>query len=84
MTVSEGQAGSAARRFVRVTARSERWVEFEFAIGDPALCVELIMQPQQFEQFCRANQAEKLPEGVSQQLEQERRKWHEHVPGEQP
>lgn len=88
MTISAGQEGTGSvatlRRFVRVTARREHWVEFEFSIGDPALCVELIMQPEQFAQFCRANQAERLTEGPDEQREQERRKWHEHVPGAQP
>ena len=39
--------------FVRVTGtRAARFVEFEFAIGDPELAVELVLQFDQFREFC--------------------------------
>lgn len=42
------------KRFVRLTGkRDDGFVEFEFAIGDPELCVELIMPPAAYEEFCR-------------------------------
>ena len=38
------------RRFVRVTGVSSRgFVEFEFSIGSPELCVELLLPPAAFE-----------------------------------
>ena len=44
---------SGERCFVRVTGtRADRFVEFEFAIGDPDMAVELVMQFEQFRQFC--------------------------------
>ncbi len=52
---------SPDQRFVRVVERDERWVEFEFSIGDPALFVELVMPPAQFQQFCVDQSASELP-----------------------
>lgn len=48
-------------RYVRVTDRDERWVEFEFSIGDPEMFVELVMAPAQFRQFCLDQAASQLP-----------------------
>jgi phenol hydroxylase P0 protein len=46
----------AKRRYVRVcNERVDGFVEFEFAIGDPALCVELILPRAAFQDFCRVN-----------------------------
>lgn len=50
------------RRFVR--RRGERgngFIEFEFAIGEPELFVELILAPEAYAEFCTANQVEVLP-----------------------
>ena len=44
------------RRYVRRRAvRADGFVEFEFAIGDPALCVELMLKEDDFHTFCLAN-----------------------------
>ncbi|PKO94155.1 MAG: phenol hydroxylase [Betaproteobacteria bacterium HGW-Betaproteobacteria-10] len=45
------------RRFVRVCEkRADGFIEFEFAIGDPALCVELLLPEVAFHEFCLANE----------------------------
>lgn len=44
-------------RYVRVVTRDAQWVEFEFSIGDPAIFVELVMRPAQFQSFCADQQA---------------------------
>ena len=49
------------QRYVRVTERDERWVAFEFSIGDPEMFVELVMPPAQFRQFCIDQSADELP-----------------------
>ncbi|WP_454738096.1 phenol hydroxylase subunit [Cupriavidus necator] len=67
------------RRHVRVTARDQHWVEFEFSLGDPALYVELVMRPDQFAAFCSAQGATAVPHQFGQALEQERGKWSETV-----
>ena len=44
------------RKFVRVLeARQDGLIEFEFAIGEPELFVELIMPAHAFVEFCEAN-----------------------------
>ncbi len=46
----------ASRRYVRVCAqRPDGFIEFEFAIGDPALAVELMLPEAAFHEFCLAN-----------------------------
>lgn len=50
------------RRFVRkLHERSNGFVEFEFAIGEPEIFVELILPREDFEAFCVSNKAEILP-----------------------
>ncbi len=45
------------KKFVRVIEeRSDGFVEFAFAIGDPELEVELLMYASAFEEFCTINQ----------------------------
>jgi len=47
----------ATRRYVRVCKkRPDGFVEFEFAIGDPVLCVELMLPEAAFHEFCLANE----------------------------
>ena len=44
-------------KYVRITgAKSPNLIEFEFAIGDPALYVELLLPEPAFAQFCRDQQ----------------------------
>jgi len=46
----------ATRRYVRVCEqRPDGFIEFEFAIGDPALCVELMLKDKDFHEFCPTN-----------------------------
>ncbi len=43
------------RRFIRIlNERIGDMIEFEFAIGEPGLFVEMIMPRAQFDAFCRA------------------------------
>lgn len=62
MVQREHESGAAlpgfdpARRYVRLTqVRSDGFVEFEFAIGDPDLAVELILPADAYRAFCRDN-----------------------------
>lgn len=44
-------------RFVRVTGQQHPpFIEFAFAIGDPALYVELVLPEAAFQTFCQTNQ----------------------------
>lgn len=54
--VQPGVSFDPTRRYVRVCEqRPDGFVEFEFAIGDPALCVELMLPEAAFHEFCLAN-----------------------------
>ena len=41
--------------------RDDGFVEFEFAIGEPELAVDLIMPAAAYREFCRDNQVTVLP-----------------------
>jgi len=44
------------RRYVRVCERRpDGFIEFEFAIGNPVLCVELMLKEDDFHEFCLTN-----------------------------
>jgi phenol hydroxylase P0 protein len=46
---------------VHITATlAERFVEFEFALGDPDLAVELVLEGSQFVEFCRAQRISRI------------------------
>ena len=50
------------RRFVRLSGeRPNGFVEFEFAIGEPEIFVEMILPRAAFTEFCATNQVEMLP-----------------------
>ena len=45
-----------AAKWVRIVAeRASGMVEFEFAVGEPQLFVEMVMPQAQFEEFCAMN-----------------------------
>lgn len=50
------------KRYVRITgSRGGEFVEFDFAIGEPELFVEMILTYEAFIEFCTANAVEVLP-----------------------
>ena len=50
------------RRFVRFSGeRPNGFIEFEFAIGEPEVFVEMLLSPAAFTEFCATNQVEMLP-----------------------
>ena len=49
------------RKFVRlIEERPDGLVAFEFAIGEPELCVEMLLPRAAYEAFCRSNQVVRL------------------------
>ncbi|MEI8168638.1 MAG: phenol hydroxylase subunit [Rhodoferax sp.] len=51
-----------SRRFVRIRGeRGNGFVEFDFAIGEPEVFVELILGRVAFAEFCVTNKVELLP-----------------------
>ena len=64
------------RKYVRVTGRrGDSFIEFDFAIGEPDLFVEMILTPEAFEEFCQANQVEPMPELVEQDEDSDEAQW---------
>ena len=52
-TPASPAAWDVAQRFIRIVqAHDNGMVEFEFAVGEPGLYVEMVMPRQQFEEFC--------------------------------
>lgn len=64
------------QKYIRV--RSEpgaKFVEFDFAIGDPNLFVELVMPPGAFEHFCKANRVVEMSAEQQASVDAEMDKW---------
>ena len=73
---SGNQASGGLVKYIRI--RSEpgaRFVEFDFAINDPTLYVELIMPPQSFADFCRHNEVVEMSAAQMAQNDAEAEKW---------
>jgi phenol hydroxylase P0 protein len=69
-------------RYVRVTGiRKNRFVEFDFSIGDPNLYVELLLPFEQFKQFCERQNVKNLTTEQSAQVDYDRLKWRYGQPG---
>lgn len=64
------------KKYVRVRSNSgARFVEFDFAIGDPSLFVELVMPPGAFEAFCATNTVVHMSDAQMQAVDAEMKKW---------
>jgi phenol hydroxylase P0 protein len=64
----QGSTFDTGRRYVRVCSRRpDGFIEFEFAIGDPQLAVELMLPESAFHEFCLANEVIVLDPAVSGQ-----------------
>lgn len=65
-----------ARRYVRLTqVRSDGFVEFEFAIGDPDLAVDLILPADAYRNFCRDNHAVPISPLQGAAIDRARLRW---------
>ena len=68
--------------FVRVTGeQAGRFVEFEFAIGDPDLSIEMILPHRAFDEFCARHSATRLSDDMAERLDIDRMKWRFGAPG---
>ena len=53
-TTSVADHWDVQRRFIRIVQEHDNgMVEFEFAVGEPQLFVEMVMPRPEFEEFCR-------------------------------
>jgi phenol hydroxylase P0 protein len=63
-------------KYIRVRSQpSARFVEFDFAIGEPSLFVELIMPPAVFEEFCTNNNVIHMSAEQMANVDLELEKW---------
>lgn len=66
----------ALPRFVRVRDVTENnLVEFDFAIGEPDLFVELILPESAFDEFCKTQKVTMMTEEQCRIVDQEMEKW---------
>ena len=64
------------RKWIRVTGhRGDNFIEFDFAIGEPDLFVEMILTPEAFEEFCQINQVETMPDLVEHDEDSDEAQW---------
>ena len=63
-------------RYVRLTqVRADGFVEFEFAIGDPDLAVDLILPADAYRDFCRDNHAVLITPLQGTAIDRARLRW---------
>ncbi len=63
-------------RYVRIRdVVSDRFVEFDFAIGEPSLYVELILPKRAFEDFCRMNKVVEMTKEQADKVDADMEKW---------
>ncbi|HKT99560.1 MAG TPA: phenol hydroxylase subunit [Paraburkholderia sp.] len=70
------------QRYVRLRRRrADGFVEFDFSIGDPRICVELVMREADYRAFCRTHEVEHLSGEDGAALDAEELKWRYGLPG---
>ena len=70
------------RRYVRFRElRADGYVEFDFAIGDPELSVELTLPLVAYQAFCRDNDVTYLTRDQAAAVDFEKSKWRYGQPG---
>ncbi|MFC6673918.1 phenol hydroxylase subunit [Marinobacterium aestuariivivens] len=63
-------------KYVRVRSpEGARFVEFDFAIDDPSLFVELVMPKTAFQAFCEANAVVHMSDEQIREIDAEMEKW---------
>jgi phenol hydroxylase P0 protein len=64
------------KRYVRVRqVVDDKFVEFDFAIGDPSLYVELVLPRSAFEVFCQNNRVEMMTDEQAAAVDADMEKW---------
>ena len=53
----------------------DKFIEFDFAIGDPSLYVELVLPKNAFDEFCRHNQVVMMTEEQALAVDADMAKW---------
>lgn len=75
-------AFDVARHFVRFRELDDRgYVQFDFAIGDPELAVELTLPLAAYQEFCRTQAVTYLTREQADAIDVEKMKWRFGAPG---
>lgn len=75
-------AFDVTRRYVRFRAlREDGYVQFDFAIGDPGLSVELTLLLRDYQEFCRANHVSYLTREQGEAVDFDQSIWRFGQPG---
>ena len=75
-------SGIPGQRYVRVTkVLHDKYVEFEFSIGDPTINVELVLPFEHFTKFCKDNDALQMTTEQEALVEYDKLKWRMGAPG---
>ena len=53
----------------------DKFIEFDFAIGDQSLYVELVLPKKAFDEFCRHNQVVMMTEAQARAVDADMAKW---------
>lgn len=70
------------QKFVRMRrVTGDGYVEFDFAIGDPRLSVELVMSRHDFQAFCASCNAKHLSQEEGELIDVDDLKWRYGHPG---
>lgn len=71
-----GTEFNSLKRYVRIRGViNDKFVEFDFAIGDPSLYVELVLPKAAFNAFCEHNQVEMMTSEQSDAVDADMEKW---------
>lgn len=63
-------------RYVRIKKIiRNQFVEFDFAVGDPSLYVELILPQKAFDEFCIHNSVVHMSDGQAEAVDADIKKW---------
>nr|WP_174505730.1 phenol hydroxylase subunit [Acinetobacter sp. Marseille-Q1620] len=64
------------KKYIRITGdRNAKFVEFDFAIHDPTLFVELVLPQQAFQHFCEINHVVEMSEEQKAWNDAQEDKW---------
>jgi phenol hydroxylase P0 protein len=67
---------NSLKRYVRIRdVIDDKFVEFDFAIGDPSLYVELVLPRAAFDAFCQHNKVEMMTEEQAAAVDADMEKW---------
>lgn len=74
---------SELQRYVRITNEDHNgFVEFDFAIGDPSIFLEMILPQAAFVEFCDDNQVLRLTPEQEQAVDRDKEKWLNGAPAD--